>query len=139
MASLGRNEVLIYSKTNILKLLKIIGRLGKAKTQSSRFQQQDKRSPYLKSHPDTYFAYAIQSIISEEGLYNDWMDYILTKVNVQQENFFNLQSVYMNDPKFWEALTKLDMETLPIGECATEENKTQLMSKEVGVRYNGIG
>jgi len=71
MASLGRNEVLIYSKTNILKLLKIIGRLGKAKTQSSRFQQQDKRSPYLKSHPDTYFAYAIQSIISEEGLYND--------------------------------------------------------------------
>lgn len=78
-----------------------------------------------------YYSLAVKAVIQEEALYNDWMDYVLIRVNVSQEDFFNLQSVYMNDPKFCEALTKLDMETLPIEEEVQEEEKSELISKKV--------
>lgn len=47
------------------------------------------------------------------------------RLSISQDNFFDLQSVYMSDPKFCEALTKLDMETLPIEEKFTEEAKIE--------------
>lgn len=120
------------SKQNILELLKVIGRVGKSKTQDIRIKHQDVRSRFLKSNPDLYFSEAVKGIIAEEALYNDCMDYVLQKLNISQDNFFNLQSVYMGDPKFWEALTKLDMETLPINvEKFYKEEVSTLKKKQV--------
>ena len=101
-------------KEDILELLKVIGRVGKTKTKEIRIKHQDSRAKYLKSNSDLYFNEAIKGIMAEEALYNDCMDYVLFSLNISQDNFFNLQSVYMGDSKFCEALTKLDMETLPI-------------------------
>ena len=51
------------------------------------------------------------------------------RLNIGQDNFFDLQSIYMSDPKFCEALTKLDMETLPIEENPMEEAKSEKLKK----------
>lgn len=88
------------------------------------------RANLVKSNPDAYFQYAVKSIIEEEGLYNESIDYILQRVGVSQDDFFNIQSIYMNDSQFCEALTKIDMETLPINESG-EEKQLEAIPKKV--------
>jgi hypothetical protein len=114
-------------------MLKVTGRLGKSMSKETRHKNQDIRARFLKSNPSAYFQYAVQAIIEEEALYNESIDYVLGKINVSQDSFFNIQSVYMNDPKFCEALTKIDMETLPIEEEdeSMEESKSPRLSKKV--------
>ena len=55
---------------------------------------------------------------------------VLMRLNISQDNFFDLQSNYMSDPRFCEALTKLDMETLPIVENKEEESKCSNLKKK---------
>lgn len=108
----------------------MIGRLGKSRTQETRFKNQDMRAKYLKANPEVYFNSAVKAIIVEEALYNECMDYVLFRLNISQEMFFDLQSIYMSDASFCESLTKLDMETLPIEEEKQEMADRQLLNKK---------
>ena len=101
-------------------MLKVTGRLGKSRSRDIRHKNQDMRARCLKANPELYFSHAVRAIIEEEALYNESIDYVLHRIQVSQDQFFNIQSIYMNDPKFWEALTKIDMETLPIKEDLEE-------------------
>ena len=49
----------------------VIGRLGKSKSQATRFKNQDLRAKFIKSNPDMYFNYSVKAIIVEEALYNE--------------------------------------------------------------------
>jgi len=114
-------------------MLKVTGRLGKSRSKQIRHKNQDARARLIKANPDLYFSCAVRAIIEEETLYNESIDYVLQKIGVSQELFFNIQSIYMNDAKFCEALTKIDMETLPIEEDGEEEVKIESLPKKVNV------
>ncbi|CAI2365748.1 unnamed protein product [Moneuplotes crassus] len=122
-------ELKHLSKDDILKMLKVTGRLGKSRSKLIRHKNQDTRANLVKSNPDAYFQYAVKSIIEEEGLYNESIDYVLQRVGVSQDDFFNIQSIYMNDSQFCEALTKIDMETLPLNEGGEEKQLEQIPKK----------
>ena len=112
-------------------MLRVTGRLGKSRSKKTRHRNQDVRAKLVKSNPDLYFSLAVNAIIEEESLYNGSIDYILLKIGISQDTFFNIQSVYMNDSQFCEALTKIDMETLPIEEEGDEERKVEPLNKKV--------
>ena len=112
-------------------MLRVTGRLGKSRSKKTRHRNQDVRAKLVKSNPDLYFSLAVNAIIEEESLYNGSIDYILLKIGITQDTFFNIQSVYMNDSQFCEALTKIDMETLPIEEEGDEERKVEPLNKKV--------
>mmetsp|Transcript_21084 Transcript_21084/g.18698 ORF Transcript_21084/g.18698 Transcript_21084/m.18698 type:complete len:82 (-) Transcript_21084:431-676(-) len=81
-------------------MLKVTGRLGKSRSKNIRHKNQDLRANFIKSNPDLYFSSSVKAIIEEEHLYNESIDYVLNKINISQEEFFNIQSIYMNDSKF---------------------------------------
>ena len=81
-------------------MLKVTGRLGKSRSRDIRHKNQDMRARCLKANPELYFSHAVRAIIEEEALYNESIDYVLHRIQVSQDQFFNIQSIYMNDPKF---------------------------------------
>ncbi|CAI2369253.1 unnamed protein product [Moneuplotes crassus] len=123
-------EIKHLNKDDILKMLKVTGRLGKSRSKIARHKNQDLRAGLIKSSPDLYFSYAVKAIIEEENLYNESIDYVLQRIGITPEEFFNVQSVYMNNAQFCEALTKIDMETLPIEEEGEEIKEVEKIPKK---------